>query len=119
MALVLGGCASAGTQVTQEQVQSFQTGKSTYPDIVGKLGPPTSVTSSSNGQKFAVYSYSAVSSRPENFIPYIGPLVGGYDTKSSAVTFVFDARDILVSYSSTQGGMGVGANLAASTPAQH
>ena len=117
MALALGGCASSGTQVTQDQVQSFKTGKSTYSEVVGALGAPSSVTSSSGGQKVAVYAYSAFSSRPQNFIPYIGPLVGGYDTKSSAVTFVFDARDVLVSYSSTQGGMGVDANLA-STPAQ-
>ena len=37
-----------------------------------------------------------------NFIPYIGPLVSGYDTKSSAVTFTFDARDVLVNMTSTQ-----------------
>jgi len=67
----------------------------------------------SGGQKYAIYSYAAVSSRPQNFIPYIGPLVSGYDTKSSTVTFTFDARDNLVNMTSTQGTLGTGAYLAA------
>jgi hypothetical protein len=109
----LMGCASSGVQVTQEQAQSFQVGKSTYGDVVASLGPPTTTTMTSAGQKFAVYSYAAVSSRPQNFIPYIGPLVSGYDTKSSAVTFTFDGRDVLTNMTSTQSNLGTGANLAA------
>jgi hypothetical protein len=105
---LLFGCAATGVQVTQEQAQSFQVGRSTYADVVGTLGQPTTVTSVTNGQKYAVYSYAAVQSRPQNFIPYIGPLVAGYDSKSSAVTFVFDPRDVLVSSSSTQSNMGTG-----------
>ena len=113
---MLSGCAASGVQVTQEQAQSFQVGRSTYADIVGALGPPTTVTTIANGQRYAVYSYAAVQSRPQNFIPYIGPLVAGYDTKSSAVTFIFDTRDVLFSSSSTQSNMGTGANLAAGSP---
>ena len=98
----LAGCASSGVQVTQEQAQSFQIGRSTYSDVIASLGQPTSTTMTSGGQKYAMYSYAAVSSRPQNFIPYIGPLVSGYDTKSSTVTFTFDARDTLVNMTSTQ-----------------
>ncbi|HTA99372.1 MAG TPA: hypothetical protein VK804_02765 [Bradyrhizobium sp.] len=112
----LAGCASSGVQVTQEQAQSFQVGKSTYGDVVAALGQPTTTTMSSAGQKYAIYSYAAVSSRPQNFIPYIGPLVSGYDTKSSAVTFAFDNRDVLVNMTSTQSNLGTGANLAAGAP---
>lgn len=116
--IVLCGCAASGVQVSQEQAQSFQVGKSTYGEIVATLGPPTTTTMVSGGQKYAVYSYAAVSSRPQNFIPYIGPLVSGYDTKSSAVTFIFDSRDVLASMSSTQSNMGTGANLAAGSQRQ-
>lgn len=87
---VLTGCAASGVQVTDQQVQGFQVGKSTYADVVATLGEPTTVTSSSDGNRTAVYSYSSFASRPQNFIPYIGPLISGYDTKSSMVTFVFD-----------------------------
>jgi hypothetical protein len=109
----LAGCASSGVQVTQEQAQSFKVGSSTYTDVVAALGQPTSTTMTSAGLKYAVYSYAAVSSRPQNFIPYIGPLVSGYDTKSSAVTFTFDGRDVLTNMTSTQSNLGTGANLAA------
>src|ERR1700737_255002 len=109
----LAGCASSGVQVTREQAQSFQIGRSTYSDVIASLGQPPSTTMTSGGQKYAIYSYAAVSSRPQNFIPYIGPLVSGYDTKSSTVTFTFDARDTLVNMTSTQSTLGTGAYLAA------
>ena len=59
---------------------------------------------------------AAVASRPQNFIPYIGPLVSGYDTKSSAVTFVFDSKGVLRETSSSQNNMGSGVDLAATNP---
>ena len=112
----LTGCAAAGVQVTDQQAQSFKVGRSTYADVVAQLGQPTTVSTSTNGQRVAVYSYAAMSARPQNFIPYIGPFVAGYDTQSSAVMFIFDARGILRETSSTQSNHGIGANLAAGTP---
>lgn len=111
-ALALCGCAASGVQVSEEQAQSFQIGRATYSEVVNTLGAPTVTTTQSNGARIAVYSYAAVQSRPQNFIPYVGPLVAGYDTKSSAVTFTFDARGVLTNVTSTQTGIGTGANLA-------
>ena len=116
LAFVFTGCAASGVQVTEQQAQAFQVGRSTYADVVAGLGVPTSVTSSSRGERVAVYAYAAIASRPQNFIPYIGELVGGYDRKSSAVTFVFDQRDILTETRSIQNNAGSGANLAATSP---
>jgi hypothetical protein len=84
--------------------------------VVEQLGPPTTSSLSSDGVRIASYSYSAASARPQNFIPYIGPFVSGYDTSSSAVTFVFDAHGVLKTMSSTQNNIGMGANLAAGSP---
>ena len=113
VALTLAGCAASGVQVSEQQAQSFEVGRATYADVVATLGPPTIVSTQSNGNRIAVYSYAAVQSRPQNFIPYIGPLVSGYDTKSSAVSFTFDGRGMLANMTSTQTGIGTGANLAA------
>jgi predicted PurR-regulated permease PerM len=113
---LLAGCAASGVQVSEQQAQSFQVGRSTYADVVATLGEPTTSTVSSNGQRMAIYSYAAVQARPQNFIPYIGSLVAGYDTTSSAVVFMFDQRGVLASTSSTKSGMGTGANLAAGAP---
>jgi outer membrane protein assembly factor BamE (lipoprotein component of BamABCDE complex) len=112
-ASLLVGCAASGVQVSEQQAQSFQVGRSTYSDVLSQLGDPTTSTVDSKGTRIAVYSYAAVQSRPQNFIPYIGPLVSGYDTKSSAVTFTFDQRGVLTNTSSTQSNVGSGANLAA------
>lgn len=110
---LLVGCASSGVKVTEQQAEAFKVGSSTYSDVVASLGEPTSNTVSSNGTRVAVYNYASMRSQPQNFIPYIGPFVAGYDNQSSSVTFNFDPRGVLTGTSSTQAGMGIGANLAA------
>jgi hypothetical protein len=105
----LAGCAASGVKVSEQQAEAFKVGSSTYNDVVAALGAPTTSTVTA----MAVYSYAAVRSQPQNFIPYIGPLVAGYDTQSSAVTFTFNQAGVLTGTSSTQTGMGTGANLAA------
>jgi len=113
---VLAGCSATGVKVSEQQAQAFQVGKSTYNDVVATLGAPTSTTLA-NGTRTAVYTYAAFRSQPQNFIPYLGPLVAGYDTQSSVVTFTFDQNGVLTGTTSTQGGAGVGANLAAGSNA--
>lgn len=114
LALFLAGCASAGVKVTEDQAAGFKVGQSTYADVVAALGAPTTTTTASNGMRTAVYAYSSVQSRPQNFIPYIGPFVGGYDTQATSVAFTFDGRGVLTGTTSSQTGIGAGANLAAS-----
>ena len=103
-------------QVSEQEAQSFVVGKSTYADVVGKLGNPTTTNLNSDGTRVAMYNYTAFQQRPENFIPYIGPLIGGADVKASTVTFNFDRNGILLSTSSSQSQSGVGENLSAGTP---
>jgi hypothetical protein len=112
-AVIVGACSASGVQVTEQQAQSFQVGKSTYGDVVSQLGDPTTSMVDSTGSRIVTYSYSAASARPQNFIPYIGPYISGYDSKSSAVTFTFDSRGVLKGSTSTQNQMGTGTNLAA------
>jgi hypothetical protein len=114
---LLAGCAASGVKVSEQQAQSFKVGASTYSDVIGALGNPTSTTVASNGTRTAAYNYSSIRSQPQNFIPYIGPLVAGYDNQSSSVTFTFDQRGVLASTTSSQGGMATGANLAAGSNA--
>ncbi len=109
----LAGCAATGTKVTEQQAQSFRVGVSTYDDVVAALGAPTTTTLASNGTRTAVYSYASVRAQPQNLIPYLGPLVAGYDTQSSAVAFTFDQRGVLSGTTSSQSGAATGANLAA------
>jgi hypothetical protein len=110
---LLAGCASAGVKVSEQQAESFKAGTSTYNDVVAALGPPTSTTLNSDGSRIAAYSYNSIRSQPQNFIPYLGPLVAGYDRQSSAVTFTFAQNGVLTGTTSTQSGAAAGANLAA------
>lgn len=114
---LLAGCAASGVKVSEQQAEAFKVGSSTYSDVVAALGEPTSTTIASNGGRTASYNYTSIRSQPQNFIPYLGPLVAGYDSQSSAVTFTFDQRGVLTSTTSSQSGVGSGANLAAGTNA--
>ena len=114
---LLTGCAASGVKVDEQQAQSFKVGTSSYSDVVGKLGPPTTNNLASDGTRSAVYTYDSMRSQPQNFIPYIGPLVAGYDSQSSSVTFTFDRKGVLTGTTSSQTGMATGANLAAGSNA--
>ena len=116
IAFVLSACASAGVRVSEQEAESFVVGKSTYGDVVAKLGDPTTTTVNPDGTRVAEYSYTAIQQRPESFIPYIGGLIGGADTKSNSVTFTFDKNNLLLATSSSQSQMGLGQNLSAGTP---
>jgi hypothetical protein len=113
----LAGCAASGVKVTEQQAQEFKVGTSTYTDVVSALGPPTTSMVASNGTRTAMYNYKAVRSQAQNFIPYIGGLVAGYDTQATSVTFTFDPRGVLASTTSSETGVGTGANLAAGSGA--
>jgi hypothetical protein len=104
-------------KVSEQQAESFKVGVSTYSDVIATLGSPTSTSLDAKGNRTAAYNYSSVRSQPQNFIPYIGPLVAGYDNQSSAVSFAFDSRGVLTAMTSQQAGAATGTNLAAGTNA--
>jgi hypothetical protein len=116
VALLLSACASTGVKVSEQDAQSFVVGKSTYGDVIAKLGDPTTTTLNSDGTRVAAYNYSAMQERPESFVPYIGGLIGGADMKSNSVTFTFDKKNVLLAMSSSQSQQGMGENLSAGTP---
>lgn len=114
---LLAGCASAGVKVSEQQAEAFKVGTSTYADVVTALGPPTTTTLDAKGMRTAAYTYSSIRAQPQNFIPYVGRLVEGYDHQSSVVTFAFDQSGILTGTTSSQSGIAAGANLAAGSDA--
>lgn len=117
LAGLMAGCAASGVKVSEQQAESFKVGTSSYADVVAALGEPTATTVAANGTRTAAYNYSSIRSQPQNFIPYLGPLIAGYDNQSSSVSFTFDQRGVLTGTTSSQSGVGTGANLAAGTNA--
>lgn len=111
LVLMLAGCAASGVRVTEDQARQFERGKSTYTDVVGKLGQPNSSVALANGMRVISYAYVEAAARPATFIPIVGPLVGGADARSNVVTFTFSPDGVLTNYtaSSSQTGSGFGA----------
>lgn len=112
---LLGGCMSMGTQVKKEQLRNFTKGSTTYNDVVTQLGPPNTISSKSNGTKIALYTYIHSQARPESFIPFVGLVVGGADSKVNTAEFVFNQDDKLLEYSLSESNYGSGTGLAAGT----
>lgn len=109
-ALLLAGCAASGVQVKEEQLAEFQKGRTTLQEVVAKLGQPTRNTLMPDGSRMISYTYVQAQARPENFVPIVGPLMGGHDVRSNLVMLTFDRSGVLASTmaSSHQQGAGTG-----------
>jgi hypothetical protein len=105
---LLAGCMSAGVEVKPEQMSSFRQGVTTLREVVAELGPPTVQTTLGDGSTLLVYSYVTSRPHPESFIPFIGVLLDGNDTRSSAVVFQFDEHGVLKSANTTTSNVGRG-----------
>ena len=123
MLALLSGCVSIGKEITQDQLAGFKAGETTPDQVIAKLGAPTSNTSSADGRRSMGYMFAHSQARPGSFVPIIGPLIGGADSRSSHVVFMFGPDGKLINYLSSQSqtGMGTGAaggKYQAATPDQ-
>jgi hypothetical protein len=114
--LLLLGCASTGVQVNEDQLRTFEKGKTTVADVTAVLGQPTTSSLQSDGSRMLIYSYAQAQARPASFIPIVGAFVGGTDARSNVVMFRFDAKGVLMDYSSTSSTYGTGTGMAAGAP---
>lgn len=110
---VVSGCVTIGKEVTQEQVTEFKKHQTTVEDVVAKLGPPTSSTISATGNRTISYVFAHAQARPGSFVPFVGPLIGGTDSRSSSMIFVFGADGKLEDYYASQSQLGSGTGFAA------
>jgi outer membrane protein assembly factor BamE (lipoprotein component of BamABCDE complex) len=116
-ALSVASCAATGTQVKPEQLAQFERGKTTYQDVVAAIGKPNNTTITADGNRTAMYIYAESSMRAATFIPYIGPFVGGMDTRSNMVMMMFDRQGVLQNYSASEGASGTGMGFASGVSA--
>ena len=109
--VALAGCVSMGKEVTQDQLAGFKKGQTTPDQVIARLGQPTSKSIAGDGSQSMSYVFAHAQARPASFIPIIGPLVGGTDSRGSNVIFLFGPDGKLINYyaSQSQTGMGTGA----------
>jgi len=110
---LLSGCVASGVKVDERNLVSFERGKTTYDQVVERLGQPTGNTLLSDGRRVLTYNYMQAQARPENFIPIVGAFVGGADSRFSFVSITFDDHGVLESYTSSQSQYGAGTGFAA------
>lgn len=101
-AVLLSGCVSSGTKVTQTDISQFKKGVTTEAEVVAKLGKPTGTSITSSGTKIDVYSYVHAAANAASYIPIVGLAAGGATGESTVVMFTFDANGVLKEYTATQ-----------------
>ena len=121
VSLFIAGCASSGTQVSQNAAMQFKEGITTEAQIVSKLGPPTGVTISSGGIKTITYTGAQAQVKAASFIPIVGLFAGGSDVVVTTAAYQLGTDGILqkVDYSTANTSTGMGsapAAMNASTP---
>lgn len=109
--LALNACMSYGTKVDQDKLSQFQKGKTTYAEVVEKLGKPTQNTINADGTRTIMYMYGQAQAKATNFIPFVGGFLGGAESENTSVVFNFDKRNILVSYTASEGGTQTGTGI--------
>ena len=110
-AVILGGCVSSGTKVSEAQAGQFEKGKSTEADVVAKLGAPSTVVRQSDGTHIDQYTHVQTQARAASFIPVVGLMAGGADSSMSIVSFTFTPDGLLKDWTSTQNNTGVNTGL--------
>jgi outer membrane protein assembly factor BamE (lipoprotein component of BamABCDE complex) len=91
----LAACSSSGVRVSVDQLEQLRPGETTYQQAYGMLGEPTLAELHADGTRTIAYTYSESSARPENFVPFINLIVGGYDMRSSTITLNFGQNGLL------------------------
>lgn len=104
----LTACASYGTKVDQNQLSQFVKGKTTYAEVVQKLGKPTQVMNNSDGTRIVHYTHGTSQANAASYIPIVGAFAGGYTSETTTVMFRFDQNSVLVDYSTSESGFDTG-----------
>ncbi len=112
---LISGCMTTGKEVTQEQLVDFKRGETTVDDVIAKFGRPTSSSYTASGQRTLSYFFVHSQARPASFIPIVGRLAGGSDSRTSHVFFIFGPDGKLQEYRATESNFGTGRGFAAGT----
>lgn len=112
LALILAGCVSSGTKVTQAQISAFQVGKTTEADVIAALGVPNSASAQPDGSKIDVYAHMSAHANAASYVPIVGLFAGGAKSDSDTAVFSFGPDGILKSTSSNTAHADVNTGLA-------
>lgn len=110
--IIIVGCVSSGTKVSQQQLTQFEVGKTTEAQVIAALGEPTSRSVSTDGTKTDVYQHISAHANAASFIPVVGIFAGGAKSTADTAVLHFDQTGILVSTSSATAHTNVNTGIA-------
>src|SRR6185437_1258122 len=98
--LLLSACGGVnqGRKIDTNQVSKFQTGKTTYEQVIATMGTPASIQNHSDGTRVLIYVHTQAAPRPATFVPVVGLFAGGADVQQQSVIFTFDRDGVLKDY---------------------
>jgi hypothetical protein len=95
-ALVLAGCGSSGTKVTDDQAAQFQKGKATEAEVIARFGKPDMMQHNPDGTKTDVYVYTHAAANAASYVPIVGLFAGGATGTNQQAHFKFDTAGVLM-----------------------
>jgi hypothetical protein len=93
--VLLAGCMSSGTKVSDQQARSFAPGTTTMSDVTAALGRPSTRSTAIDGQMVLGYSHTSAYATPATYVPIVGLLAGGSRGASETTIFMFDRNGVL------------------------
>lgn len=97
LSVLLIGCATIGTEMDMEKMESIQRGVTTRTELEESFGAPSSVGFMED-KRYAVWTYSEAKSTVRNFIPIVGAFTQKTNTRVQELKVIFDENDIVVDY---------------------
>jgi outer membrane protein assembly factor BamE (lipoprotein component of BamABCDE complex) len=104
MALILGGCASAGNKVLKNEdaksvAAKIEKGKTTKADVRRMFGDPMTTSYTDSGNEIWKYEFTKTHSKVVNFIPVVNLFKSGAEGKKKELVVFFDQNGVVKNYS--------------------
>ena len=77
LSALLIGCATMGTKIDENKLTQIKEGVTTKKEVIALLGPPFTVSLTSEGKTLMTYSYTKATAKGSSFIPIVGLFAGG------------------------------------------
>lgn len=110
--ILIAGCVSSGTKVTQAQLTQLRVGETTESQVIAAFGEPNSVSVAPDGTKTDVYMHIAAHATAASYVPIVGIFASGAKGTAETAVLRFDRRGTLISTSSTETHSDVNTGLA-------
>jgi len=97
---VVGGCASSGNEILRDQDAAtvntlIVDNKTTRDEVLALYGAPTVSSFLNEKNEMWTYRWARATAQGQNFIPVVGSLARGYDTRKKELVIVFNEQSIV------------------------